>query len=112
MRYFIYGSDCNASYSRVSEILKNKITFNDEVITTYKVGVNEQVIEYCNNHNIKYQVISEEVEYKTLAMLVSMKSAYKSIFIFSQLEPPHLNYAYLLFLQYRFDLSKIIYEFI
>ena len=44
MRYFIYGSDCNASYSRVSEILKDKITFNDEVITTSKVGVNEQVI--------------------------------------------------------------------
>ena len=116
MRYFIFGSNCDVSYTRVEEILDKYIKKDDEIITVVREGVNEYVAEYAARHNIKYKVyedaapkVGQAVQYQFAKFYAS--SSDRCLFIFSQIEPPELNYAYKAALEVKI-IDDILYDFV
>lgn len=96
MKVFIYGSNCNVSYQRIEEILKDRIGSGDEVYTIQRYGVDTEVEKYCRNNNINITVLNEK-NFKNqgsfeIVTLLRIKEADKQIFICSQIEPPSVNY--------------------
>lgn len=116
MKWYIYGSDCNASYARVSRILDKFIKPNDEITLLERYGVNYEVQQYCKIHKINLHVRKEAlpvngVPVEAAFTAVDIRLADKCLFIFSQIEPPQLNFAYQIAIN-NVDISKICYDFI
>ena len=109
MKWLINGGVHTASYLNIENILDKYISHNDFIMLPNNYGINGQIEDYCIKKHISYKMYNlndDTLPYTRLLINLSDKC----LFIFSIVEPPSLNYAYMMALNIK-DLDSIVCDF-